>query len=97
MNVVWDEGTANSTGLNNNVYTNPTNVGPVSYQQFTFTDIASTNLTRIDFHAVDSSGAILLDNVVVTTHQSAGVTPEPFSMVLAGSGLLLVGLIRRRG
>ncbi len=96
LSVIWDESTSNSTSLYNSAYYSPANTGPMAYEQFNFTEIASTNLTRIDFHAVDSSGAILLDNVVVQAQSSSGVTPEPVSMLLGGTGLLLVGLVRRR-
>jgi hypothetical protein len=42
-----------------------TNTGPVPYQFFSFTETASSKLTRLDFHATDTNGSILLDNVVV--------------------------------
>jgi hypothetical protein len=38
----------------------------VPYQFFSFTEVASTTLTRLDFHAIDQNGSILLDNVNVT-------------------------------
>jgi autotransporter-associated beta strand protein len=38
----------------------------VPYQYFSFTEVASTNLTRIDFHGIDANGSILVDNVVVS-------------------------------
>jgi MYXO-CTERM domain-containing protein len=93
LDVEWDENTANQTALDENFYSSPSNTGPIGYQEVTFTELASTSTTRIDFHSVDSAGSILLDNVSVTP--DAG-TPEPFSMLLAGSGLLAVGLMRRR-
>ena len=70
-------------------YFAPTNTSPVNYQQFTFTEVASTSLTRIDFHAVDSNGSILLDNVAVTA------APEPSTALLAGLGLFAAGVWRR--
>lgn len=96
LDVEWDEGTSNQTALDQSAYSYPSNTGPVDYVEYTFTELASTNDTRIDFHAVDSSGAILLDNVVVQDHQDVTATPEPFSFVLAGSGLLFVGLAKRK-
>lgn len=67
LNPVWDENTANqSTMGTNQFYYAPTNTGPVPYQLFSFTEVASTNLTRIDFHGIDTNGSILVDNVVVS-------------------------------
>jgi hypothetical protein len=63
----------------------------VEWEQFSFTATASTSDTILDCHGVDASGAVLPDNVVVTAQSAA---PEPFSMVLAGSGLEIIGLVR---
>jgi hypothetical protein len=93
LDVEWDENTSNQTALDNPTYTTPTNTGPLAYTEYTFTETASTNDTRIDFHSVDTNGLIELDNVVVTA-QSA--TPEPMTMLLTGSGLVLAGLLRKR-
>ena len=52
------------------------------YQSFSFTETASATTTRLDFHGIDSTGAIFLDNVSVTP------TPEPASAALLAAGLL---------
>jgi hypothetical protein len=95
LDVQWDENTANQTDLANAFYESPSNTGPAGYQEFSFVETASTNTTRIDFHGVDTDGAILLDNVVVT--QDAAAAPEPVSLMLAGLGLLALGLTRLAG
>src|SRR5262249_5986674 len=63
LDPVWDENTPNQQTMSNAFYTTPNNTGPVNYQFFSFTETASTNTTRIDFHGIDASGSILLDNV----------------------------------
>jgi autotransporter-associated beta strand protein len=71
LNVVWDENTGNQTDLGDNQFYHwPTNTAPVPYQFFVFTEIASTSLTRIDFHGIDADGSILLDNVNVNATQT---------------------------
>jgi hypothetical protein len=61
----WDENTGNQQTLVG-PYLFPSNSGPQNYQFFSFTETASSNVTRIDFHGIDQHGSILLDNVVVT-------------------------------
>lgn len=90
LDVEWDENTANQSQLGNSFYATPSNLGPVNYQQFSFVVKASTNLTRIDFHGIDTNGSILLDNVQIAS------APEPLSLVLFASGLLLFRLKRKR-
>ncbi len=93
LNPVWDENTSNQQTLGaDQFYYAPVNTGPVAYQQFSFTVTASTSDTRIDFHAVDSNGSILLDDVSVT---DASATPEPGTLILAGAALLGLGVARR--
>lgn len=93
LDVQWDENGLGQIALDDPAYSAPTNTGPVDYRQFTFSELATSSTTRIDFHAIDSSGAILLDNVVVTAQSSA---PEPVAFIIAGSGLTLIGLLRKR-
>ena len=93
LNVVWDENGADQALLDDPSYTTPTNTVPLPYTEYAFTETASSTATRIDFHAVDSDGALLLDNVVVTAQSAA---PEPMTLALTGSGLVVVGLLRRR-
>jgi Dockerin type I domain len=61
----WDENTGNQKTLVG-PYLFPSNTGPQNYQFFSFTETASSTLTRLDFHGVDQNGSILLDNVVVS-------------------------------
>jgi hypothetical protein len=66
LNPVWDEYEANHTVLGpNEFYFSPTNIGPVPYQLFSFLVTASLSQTKLMFHAIDATGSILLDNVVV--------------------------------
>jgi len=90
MDVVWDEQGSNYTLLDNSEYSAPSNTGPVGYEEFTYVATASSTDTRIDFHGVETNGAILLDNVSVSPVSSA---PEPVSLVLTGAALLLVGVL----
>jgi hypothetical protein len=93
LDPIWDENTANATSLGTSAfYFAPTNTAPVPYQLFSFTETASTNWTRLDFHAVDQNGSILLDNVSV----SAISVPEPASFAVLGCVMLITGLRRRR-
>jgi hypothetical protein len=86
----WDQGGANDTFLRNSFYYDPTNTGPVPYEMFSFTEAASSDLTTFYFHAIDSYGSILVDNVSVSP------VPEPSTcaMMTAGVGSLLA--FRRR-
>ncbi len=68
----WDWKGAGQKDMKNDFYFAPTNTGPVSYRQFTFTETASSSRTGLMFHGTDSNGAILLDNVVVTPSTSTG-------------------------
>jgi hypothetical protein len=89
LDPIWDENTANATSLGtSDFYFNPTNTAPVPYQVFSFTETASGSLTRLDFHAVDSDGSILLDQV------SVSAVPEPASIGLFG--LAGVSFLSRR-
>jgi hypothetical protein len=67
LNPVWDENLANQTTMGStNFYFAPTSAqGPIDYQTFSFTETASSTTTRIDFHATDNAGSILLDDVSV--------------------------------
>ena len=93
---VWDENTANTSYMLNSAYYNPT--AAFQYEQFTYMEVASSSLTRIDFHATDSTGSVLVDNVSVVP-----VVPEPSSLVLLGTSIALglcgylgKGRLRRR-
>ncbi len=87
----WDQGGADDTFLLNSFYYDPSNTGPVAYQTFSFTEEASSDLTTFYFHAIDSYGSILVDNLIVTA------VPEPSSwmMMAVGAGVML-GFRRRR-
>src|SRR6266478_769772 len=69
----WDWQGAGQVDMKDDFYFAPTNTGPVNYSKFTFTETASGNRTGLMFHGADSNGAILLDNVVVTTANNSGV------------------------
>jgi hypothetical protein len=61
----WDENTANQRTMVE-PYLSPSNTGPENYQFFSFTETASSTVTRLDFHGIDQNGSILLDNVIVS-------------------------------
>jgi hypothetical protein len=50
----------------------------VNYQFFSFTETASSTVTRLDFHGIDANGSILLDNVSVV----ASVTTNPATLMV---------------
>ena len=74
-------------------YLDPTTNQFTGWTQYTFTETATSTSTNLMFHGTDGGGAILLDNVVVTAQF---VAPEPSSLLLISSGLVIVGLYRRR-
>lgn len=69
------------------------NTGGV-WQQFSFTE-TGTGSDTISFSFRDDPGFIDLDNVSVTP-VTTGTTPEPTSLLLLGSGLLMAGGAVRR-
>jgi len=90
LDPVWDENTGNASSMGTNqFYYAPTNSGPVSYQNFSFTETASGTTTRLDFHSVAPGGQVLLDNVSVTA------VPEPGSFAVLAAGSLIAGVGRR--
>jgi hypothetical protein len=83
LHPVWDENTANSTILGpSNSYYAPASTFSSAYQFYSFTETASGNLTRLDFHGIDATGAIFLDSVSVTP------VPEPSSLVFVAACLV---------
>jgi len=86
----WDQGGADDTFLLNSFYYDPTNTGPVAYQTFSFDEEASTDLTTFYFHAIDSYGSILVDNV------SVSAVPEPSTWAMLAGGFGTLFLVRRR-
>jgi hypothetical protein len=83
LHPVWDENTANTTNLGTSaIYYSPASTFSTPYQLFSYPVIASTNLTRLDFHAIDATGGIFVDNISVVP------VPEPSSMSLLAVGLL---------
>src|SRR5262249_54452582 len=77
----WDENTSNQQTMSNAFYIAPSNTGSVNYQFFSFTETASTNKTRLDFHGIDANGSILLDNVSVL----ATATTNPATLTVTAS------------
>jgi hypothetical protein len=77
LNPVWDENGANQATMGaNNFYFSPTSAqGPIDYQTFSFIETASSATTRMDFHATDDAGSILLDDVSVVPVTSGGQPP----------------------
>src|ERR1700690_823115 len=53
----WNENTVNQQTLAG-AYLSPSNTGPVNYQFFSFTETASSTITRLDFHGIDQNGSI---------------------------------------
>ncbi len=90
----WDANGPNTVMGAGAFYENPTNLGPVGWTHFTFTETASSTSTSIFFHGADATGAVLLDNVSVTP-LSVG-TPEPSSLLLFGLGALGLAIAARR-
>jgi hypothetical protein len=83
LDPVWDENRANATNMGTtSSFFAPSSTFAMSYQLFTFAETASATTTRIDFHGIDATGAIFLDNVSVTP------APEPATI-----GLLLAGIV----
>jgi hypothetical protein len=73
INPVWDENRANQISMAvGQLFAPATNTGPVPYQFHSFVETASSNITRLDFHATDVSGSILLDDVTVTPLATSG-------------------------
>jgi hypothetical protein len=67
INPVWDENRGNQASMPvGQLFAPATNTGPVPYQFFSFLETASSSVTRLDFHATDVNGSILLDNVAMT-------------------------------
>ena len=64
----WDSGGANDTTMGTTAfYYHPTNSPSVAYTFFSFTETASSSSTSFYFHGADATGAVLLDNVSVTS------------------------------
>ena len=73
INPVWDENRGNQTSMPvGQLFAPASNVGPAPYQFFSFTETASASVTRLDFHATDVNGSILLDDVMVTPTAAPG-------------------------
>lgn len=64
----WDSGGTNDTTMGTGAfYFHPTNSPSVAYTFFSFTETASSSSTSFYFHGADATGAVLLDNVSVST------------------------------
>lgn len=73
-------------------YFDPTTNQFTGWTEYTFTEAATSTSTNLMFHGTDADGAIELSSVSVTADS---VAPEPSSLLLISSGLVIVGLCRR--
>jgi hypothetical protein len=87
----WQWNQPNTVDMTEAAYHTPTAGSTLGWTQYTFTETAESDWTYLMFHGTDANGAILLDNVVVTASSAA---PEPASLLLISSGLLIIALRR---
>jgi hypothetical protein len=93
MTLEWDSGGANDTTLGaGTFFYHPTNSPAEAYTLFSYTETASSDFTSVYFHGADATGAVLLDNVSITSV----AVPEPNVLgLISASGLMLLALRRR--
>jgi hypothetical protein len=83
----WDaSGTNDTNGFIFNSSSGPATNG---FTKYTFIETASLSNTLFYFHGTDASGAILVDDLVITQNED---TPEPASLLLMSLGLATVAL-----
>ena len=86
LSMEWDASGTYDTIIIFNPSSGPATNG---FTQYTFTETASLSNTLFYFHGTDASGAILVDDLVITQNED---TPEPASLLLMSLGLSIVGL-----
>jgi hypothetical protein len=78
----------------------PTTIGPAGYEEFTFTETASSSVSNVMFHGggLNAGTGILLDNVVVTEGSPAPDVPEPSTVLLTAAvvGAYGVRLVKKK-
>lgn len=84
------------TSVDGTVLDDLVNIGIQGYTEYSFT-FTGTGSDTIMFGERNDPNYLALDDVSVTTAAVTGVTPEPSSIALLGSGMLgVAGLVRRR-
>lgn len=92
----WDANGSNNIDMGGMLLSSSSGAASTAFTEYTFTEVASESSTTFFFHATDASGAILIDDLVITEQQDA---PEPASLLLMSFGILIAGmpwLIKRR-
>jgi len=81
------------TGGGENTLTFPASSATAPYAEYTFSYVATSANTTLDFAGADSYNTIIaLDTVSVVDN---GQVPEPTALGLGAAGLLAIGLLRR--
>jgi hypothetical protein len=92
-----DGGTPNEfrVRVGSTTLTDQTNLGAFGYTQFTFTFVATSAATVLEFGSRDDPGFLHLDDVSVNPTSVAAV-PEPATLALVGLGALCLAPFARR-
>jgi hypothetical protein len=72
-----------------------TNSGPFGYTEVTHTVVATGSSTTLSFAAFQVPAHFILDDVSVLPVTPVTAVPEPASLVLLGSALVVFGVTRR--